>query len=300
MKKLIQVLANKDWEVDPLIAVLKSPASWPDAFKSAKFAEKPPSFTLRDQRGEPRWTYTARVLIDLMNADIEVWCIRDLMEAPPAHRSSSQEKARVLDLLKKHHGKKPSLVVAFGTAAFPDDVSRNGGVAIGSAAFVHNPYANNPNCQSDWRHDQLGQLLPDSIPGGIMQKLANELRQEIEERFLVPPLCPAKPAELMLAAGQVAVSSVNVTDDSEYGRVDPEAINALREKGFQQPIGSVETTHGLIRLMIPSDHFLYVSGIPNRLGKFETEVKPRLYAQNFVAAHNAGIALTRMLPTLAA
>jgi hypothetical protein len=65
-------------------------------------------------------------------------------------------------------------------------------------------------------------------------------------------------------------------------------------------VGSVETTHGLIRLVVPSPQFLFVSGIANRLGYFNMEAAPRNYALDFVVAHNAGVTLAWMLPILLA
>ena len=44
--------------------------------------------------------------------------------------------------------------------------------------------------------------------------------------------------------------------------------------------------------------FLYVSGFANAVGKFMEEVTPNEYGQNFVAAHNAAVALAWILPEL--
>jgi hypothetical protein len=296
MTKLIQVFANKNWEADPLVAVLKNTRASPEKFT---FVKEPPSLNIPLLNGAPR-VCNARLAIEFDKAIVEVWCIQDLMD-PAAHPSSSQEKARVLSILEDRLDNvrpDPSLVIAFGTAAFPDDRSHNGSVAIGSTAFVH--YTEDPHGRSKWQHPELEKLLPGRSPAGIMEKVALELWPQIESRFVIPPLNPASCAKLILIKDQVALGSVNVTDDKEYAKVDPEAINSLRAAGAKQAIGSVETTHGLIRLVIPSEQFLFVSGIANRLGMFETEVKPSIYAQNFVAAHNAGVALAWMLPTLAA
>lgn len=45
--------------------------------------------------------------------------------------------------------------------------------------------------------------------------------------------------------------------------------------------------------------FLYVSGIVDMEGLFDYQVTPRWYAQNFVGAHNAAVALAFLLPELA-
>ena len=75
---------------------------------------------------------------------------------------------------------------------------------------------------------------------------------------------------------------------------------ALVQAEPKQIVGSVETTHGVIRLCVPSEQFLFVSGIPNRMGYFNMETAPRGYAQNYAASHNAAVALAWMIPTLMA
>ena len=60
---------------------------------------------------------------------------------------------------------------------------------------------------------------------------------------------------------------------------------------------ALETTHGVIRAMSTAP-FLFVSGIANQVGNFETEIKPNEYAQNEAAAANAGVVLAAMLPLL--
>ena len=52
--------------------------------------------------------------------------------------------------------------------------------------------------------------------------------------------------------------------------------------------------------MVPSDQFLFVSGMANRVGYFNMEVAPRSYAQSFVAGHNAAVALAWIMPLLMA
>jgi len=45
--------------------------------------------------------------------------------------------------------------------------------------------------------------------------------------------------------------------------------------------------------------FVFISGITNRLGYLYEEQVPRSVAQNFAAAHNAGIAIAWLLPLIA-
>ncbi len=232
------------------------------------------------------------------NATAELWCIKDLMD-PEKSSSSSEEKARVMPYVTAT-GAAPDLVVAFGTAAIADPRSYNGCAVVGSGVFVHNPYAKAPNPTSNWTHKDIGKLLDSSrqpINNTVFGALDHD-RPEIETRFLSVPINPARPASLLLSPGYVALSNVNVTSPNEYAWADPEALRAFAAAQPRQTVGSVETTHGVIRLVVPSPQFLFVSGIPNRLGYFNMETAPRTYAQNFAASHNAGVALAWMMPAL--
>jgi hypothetical protein len=103
---------------------------------------------------------------------------------------------------------------------------------------------------------------------------------------------------LVVSPDFVAVSSVNVTTPALYAWADRQALEAAEKAGIREAIGSVETTHGVIRLVLRPEQFFFVSGIANGLGAFGAETGPRDYAQNFVASHNAAIALAWMLPRL--
>jgi hypothetical protein len=100
------------------------------------------------------------------------------------------------------------------------------------------------------------------------------------------------------AANYAAIGDVNVTNYDDYAWADPAALKAFKRHDDTDPVGSLETTHGLIRLQSEAP-FLFISGITNRVGYFNMEVAPRAYAQNFVCAHNAGVVATWLLPRLA-
>ena len=90
---------------------------------------------------------------------------------------------------------------------------------------------------------------------------------------------------------------VLVTDYREYDRTDQATLDAFAASNLMRNAKSLETTHGLIRAQTNAP-FLFVSGITDRVGSFNDEVDPRSYAQNTVAAHNAGVAIAWMLPTI--
>src|SRR5262245_28111565 len=139
MPRRILIIANKAWEVDPLVFVLRSSEVRPNPFPA--FAAVPQvDIPLNNGTKRP---VSARLCLQTDNEVAEVWCIKDLMD-PGRSSSSSEEKARVLRALTAD-GPEASLVVAFGTAAKPDPGSRNGCVAVGSSVFVHDPHRETPN-----------------------------------------------------------------------------------------------------------------------------------------------------------
>src|SRR5262245_57821068 len=294
----ILVLANKSWETAPLVAAFQNDEARPHGFPAF---QKPPQVDVPLSNGSSTKTVAARLALSTANATAEVWCIQDLMDLPAKSSSSSEEKARVLPYVAAN-GASPSLVVAFGTAAIADARSYNGCVVVGSNVFVHNPRAANPNPRSRWTHPDIGKLR-DSSGQALNLLLFDQLgrnRPSVEARFLRPTLNPADSPTLLLSPAYVALSNVNITDYSEYVWADQEALRAFATAEPKQSVGSVETTHGVIRLAVASQQFLFVSGIANRLGYFNMETAPRSYAQNFSASHNAGVALAWMMPILMA
>lgn len=295
MTRRILIIANKTWEVDPLLGIMGSDYGRPLPFPGAI---PPPRTTVGMSDGSSK-TVPARMALASATAVCEVWCIKDLMD-PAKSSSSSEEKARVLPSIAAA-GSPPDMVVAFGTATIAEANSFNGSVVVGSRAFVHNPYAVPANPQSNWIPASTDKVIEEddsSVSKRIISTLDRELRAFVESRFLVPPINPGHPPMLLPSASSVALSNVNVTNADNYVWADPQAIRAFMQAPGNSTIGSVETTHGVIRLVVPSPQFLFFSGIANRLGYFNMEVAPRLYAQNFVASHNAGVALASVIPAL--
>jgi hypothetical protein len=214
---------------------------------------------------------------------------------PSVSSSSTAEKTRVLPFIF-NNGPIPWLVIAIGTAAFPDGGTLNGCVTLGTNCFIFNPYASKPNPNSNWTSPQIGKLVTTNA-APFLGSLDQDLRAQVESRFLSAVLSPAKPPILAISADFLALSSVNVTDYSAYEWVDPAAIAAVQQASVPNPIGSVETTHAVIRVQSDAP-FLFVSGIANRVGKYALDAAPRDYAQNFVASHNAGVALAWLITLL--
>lgn len=286
------VVVNKSWEAEPLLAVLRSTNGRPSDFPKEIVA---PSIAIPWSDGSSR-NVPARAAYRSDRTDVEVWCVKDLMD-PAKSASSSEEKARVLPLVAAA-GPPPDLVVAVGTASLPDARSFNGCVTVGSSCFLFDPFSQGPNPASRWSDARIGKLIEEADPAEtnrLMAWLDREARPNIEARFLAPPLNPATPPVLIVSSTSVAVSDVNVTNSDNYVWADPQALAAFAAAAPKHTVGSVETTHGVIRLCISSPRFLFVSGIANRLGYFNAELSPRPYAQNFVASHNAGITVAWLL-----
>ena len=87
----------------------------------------------------------------------------------------------------------------------------------------------------------------------------------------------------------LALSNVNVTKYNEYKEFDEKGLNAVKVAAPNKSVGSVETTHGVIRLHADNKPFLFVSSIVDRVGYFDTEVDPKENAQNFSGAFNGGV-----------
>lgn len=290
------IVLNKSWEAEPLVGVLRStngrPANFPHEIAR-------PSVDIPWSDGRMH-KISARAAYLAGEAAAEVWCIKDLMD-PAKSASSSEEKARVLPMIAAA-GQPPDLVVAVGTASLPDHRSFNGSVAVGSSCFLFDPNSA-PNPESRWSDDRIGRLVDEedrTSTNGLMAWLDREARPDVETRFLRPPLAPADPPILIVSTTCVAVSDVNVTRADDYVWADPAALASFSAAAPKRTVGSLETTHGVIRLCIPSPNFLFVSGIANRLGYFNSELSPRSYAQNFAASHNAGVTVAWLLPRMLA
>lgn len=290
------IVVNKSWEAEPLVAVLRSTNGRPADFPREVAA---PAVEIPWDDGR-KHKISARAAYLAGEAAVEVWCIKDLMD-PAKSASSSEEKARVLPMIAAA-GQPADLVVAVGTASLPDARSFNGSVAVGSSCFLFDPNAT-PNPDSRWSDDRIGRLIDEedrTSTNSLMAWLDREARPDVETRFLPPPLVPADPPILIVSTTSVAVSDVNVTKPDDYVWADPAALASFSAAAPKRTVGSVETTHGVIRLCIPSPNFLFVSGIANRLGYFNSELSPRSYAQNFAASHNAGVTVAWLLPRIMA
>lgn len=302
-RKRVLVITNKWWECDPLMFVLLHDQArphdvlgWPDPLDHPRPRPNPAQLPAENSHPAPR------AIFHLPRTDVEIWCISDLMEHLPdkaEFQSSSEVKMRYLRRIFDA-GNEPSLVIAFGTAGFPDPTSQNGSVVVGTGIFIHNYHTNGRNPHSNWTQGPFDTLLTSPLGANLLETI---LRPEtlphssIMARFVVPPLNPAEPGKLIAGHELVDLGTANVTDYREYELAGKTAREAFASQYDTSLVRSVETTHGLIRVSSTAP-FVFVSGLPNRDGHFANEVDPRPYAQNTAAAHNAGVVVAWMLPTL--
>ncbi|MEK6802705.1 MAG: hypothetical protein AABZ34_08555 [Nitrospirota bacterium] len=226
---------------------------------------------------------------------------------PSVSSSNTKEKIRILPQLFGGIDAMPDLVVAFGTAGFPGEKSYNGCVVVGPHVFIHDPFRDSPSASGHyWHHERTDCLILSpplsrdlfKVPRAVF---GESLHSEVEARFIAPPMNPAADLALLADGDYTAVGVVNITNYDDYKWADEKALRAFesvsRSSGTQARVGSLETTHGIIRLQseVP---FIFVSGVTDRIGHFDTDVGVRPYAQNFSCAHNAGVATAWLIPRL--
>jgi hypothetical protein len=298
VKRRVLVVANKYWECDPLIYALTSDAARPAA---ALGWPTGPIVHRREQRKAPP-PPRPRATFDLVNTTVDVWCVSDLMEHLAGDlQSSSEAKAGVLPGILSCG--QPDLVLAFGTAAYPGTDTENGSVVVGTRVFMHDARkepspSSGPSVAppSNW-DGPFDQVIGSSIDDALFTAMTS-VDKSVPNRFVVEPLLPAASAKLIAQRDFVALGTINVTDSGRYQDLDPKTVETFCKSEDRALARSVETTHGLIRVLLGCDRFVFVSGISNRITHYRDDVMPKDYAQNFVAAHNAGVVVAWMLPRL--
>lgn len=306
--KRILIMANKWWEADPLCGVLIHDKARPSGLTNFRYLRYPAPRAVRPKPGDPRPPdpkAEPRMTFECAGATVELWCLEELMN-PAENSSSSLEKARVMSGAISY-GAAPDMVIAFGTAGSREGVHTNGSVVIGRRVFIHDPRAGLPDRKGMWTPPQPDQLIDSAYPRESLGKLDEQARYAAEARFIPCPVTPANPPLVLLGNGFASVGVVNITNYDEYvwaDRAAEDSFQAVVGAAFKEAkpvaqIGSIETTHGIIRSASESP-FIFVSGITDTEGLFDYQVTPRVYAQNTVAAHNAGVAIAWLLPGIIA
>lgn len=293
----ILIVANKWWEADPLCGILTHAKARPSVFSNFNVLRYPVVRSIKTELGTerpPDPKPEPRIVFNCYDALVEVWCLEELVN-PAESSSSSFEKVRVLPGAI-NYGAPPNLVIAFGTAGSRSDLHINGSVIIGRKVFIHDPLAK-VNDRSDlWSPPNADEIIDSDIPPDLLNKLDEQQLFAAEARFLDCPVRPADAAVIIASDALVALGVVNILKPTDYVWADEEAVSMFLRDHSAGQIGSVDTTHGVIRCASRAP-FMYVSAIPNSAGLFDYEVRSKFYSQTFVAAHNAALALAWLLPT---
>ncbi|WP_292941380.1 hypothetical protein [Mucilaginibacter sp. 44-25] len=239
------------------------------------------------------------------DATVELWCVQDVVD-PKWNSSSSQGKHEDLKQILAFSSLQPSLIIALGTAGYGTADNHIGCVVIGTNVFIHNFHPDHTNPLSDWDEPAVfGKLLPSALPASFFD-LFNGIKTAIETGFLKPFLNPAPTIELLADTVNTALSVVNVTNYQEYDQSDKAGMDAVTGISPAPPVVSVETTHGIIRLLADCP-FVFMSGITDRFLHFKDDVNGKdaqgnvkTEAQNYTAAFNIGVVVGNLLPLLPA
>jgi hypothetical protein len=297
MKKIFFIV-NKNWEVEPFLDALinntfRPPGILLKGATPAIINSPADGSDFRQNTFRANFVYKNSIGVDEL--DICVWCIQDLMSPTPVSSSSSEDKF-VTALPKIFAFGNPDMVIAVGTAGFIGETSYNGSVVSGAEFFVHD--AKPPVTSSHFTHPDLEKLLPGNVHKDLFHPVkgifTSEFKYHSEAKMLSTPNHPSQRPLCIAGHNYTALSFVNITDYKDYAWADHEGIEAYNSHGFKSPIGSVETTHGLIKLATPKPIF-FLSGITDRIGHFNMEVTP---LQNYVAAFNCGIVAGQIIPVL--
>jgi len=296
----VTIIVNKSWEADPVIHAITSMKIKPAGFPFPVELNIPRPSPLSSMSAPKQIGYRALFEIrDPKTSDVllsaTIWCIEDLMHADK-HGSSSEEKALCLaELYEKEKGS--DLVIAVGTAGFNDRyTSMNGSVVIGAEFVTFDAIPDNR--ESEFKHELLGRYLPSNLPEVLQKNLfaifKDSFKDIVSSKLLPVPNQPAERCKVMAASNYVALSNVNITNYNDYAWADEAGLKHYEQLEVRSPVGSIETTHGVIRICstIPT---IFVSAISDRLGYFASEITP---GQNYVSSFNAGILLSYLIPEL--
>jgi hypothetical protein len=295
--KRILLIANKNWEVEPILNALLNSRMRPPQLGNPNTLHYP-------------WTFAAgtiqpRAVWSLAGALIELWCVQDIMQAK-WNSSSSEGKNTDLPGVIGFRSEPPDLVIALGTAGFGSPVDNNiGCVVAGSNIFIHNFRPGGENADSKWDDPvHFEKLLTSSVDPSFFQLLDAPTIKLIESRLLKPFLNPSPVIQVLSDQNYLGLSTVNITVYKDYDTSDQIGIDQITKAGIALKVGSVETTHGIIRLQTEAP-FVFISGITDRLNQFATDVNGvdtkgnvKTEAQNYTVAFNIGIYLSYLIPLL--
>jgi hypothetical protein len=195
--------------------------------------------------------------------------------------------------------------VAYGTAGVPSEISKNGGIVVGSKIFPYN--AGKTTAELTYTNPAMGTQVVSTISQDFFDKLNTAIssiamKLYFETSALSPPQNPSNAFQFVADPHIVAIGDINVSSYKDFDECDKAALQAYADLQKKTPAYkpdiaySVETTHGVIRLESPCDNFIFVSAITDRDAYFDNEVTPKSHAQNFSASFNGGVFFNFLIP----
>jgi len=318
----VLIIINKSWEADAALAAMfnpefkKSSKGFPKEYfdqydTGAIQVHQKGGYPLSNKEVQPRIIYIKG------NLQIEVWCLNNIMTKPIGEDASdsfyysrSHQKAVDFPKIIKYSSDPIKLIAAFGTAGLPSEVSKNGGIVIGSSVFAHDskkikdkPRYENPKFEQVVR-SSIDQKFFDNLNLAMSE---TSLQLYFESAALSTPNNPASLFTFMADKGLVAIGDVNAGKYEDFKEGDKESLNsfiAVKRDNVTKGDGSlatqipmsIETTHCIMRLESNTDDFIFISAITDRYAYFDSEVSSRELAQNFSASFNGGIFLNWFVP----
>jgi hypothetical protein len=291
--KRILLIVNKKFEVEGLLAALLDTTLRPPALGDPTIINYPWRLTFTTAQPRAVW-------MSFPGQQFELWCIQDLMD-PTLNASSTYIKWQVMPQIVAYSADQPNLVVALGTAAYGSKTeNHNGCVVMGSDVFIHNYHLNEPQTWNDTANCE--KLITSTIAPSFFSAITSALKKSIVGNMLKPFLYPAETIDFIYSNDLLALSTVNVTNPADYPLSDPSGMQAVLNANIRLTVGSVESTHGIIRLLTNAP-FIFISGITNRftlmgidaLGT-DNQGNVKLNSVNFSGSFNLGVALAWLMP----
>lgn len=307
MQRIIIVI-NKTWETDAALAALfnvefrKAIPNWESLYKDIVISCLNYPWDGNYSETKPRAIFTKG------DFQIELWCLNSVMTKNPDDKdnyyySRASQKAKDFPRILNFSTDPVKLLIAFGTAGVPTEVSKNGGIVVGSNVFPYD--AQKEDATKRYDSKQFGQVVGSSISSDFFNALNLGMAQLplklfFEKAALATPNSPNNIFPFIADRDLVAIGDINTKSYDDFKSCDVAAVNLFNDQKkqlkFLQTAYSVDTTHSLVRLEGGCDKFIFISAITDRLVYFDNEVTPRVLAQNFSASFNGGCFLSWFIP----
>ena len=158
MSRRAMIFANTPWEADALVAVLSNAQARPQT--QEELGKNKPLFSdyfFPPKSGDlPTITVPGvqkPVSARLAFEGIEVWCVAELA----GENFGSLSKAKALKTLA-NADTAPDIVIAFGTAAFPDPHTYDGCAVVGANVFNFDANVDGLNPDDRWQDESIGKF----------------------------------------------------------------------------------------------------------------------------------------------